>query len=172
MEYWKSAKDEHIIYEALTAIADGRVEVFESSAKIFSSSRNKFYTLHFDLNEMSFMSDDNMAYYKDEVSYPMLCVLLYKDIVSYDKESLKYFVNFPWKDVNQKNKNDYMKSVEEFLEDRKEHRNYIENLTKNIFSQLSNIKIKVLGEKGCATKYLLKFKQCSKIVQCKDIKIQ
>lgn len=147
MNYWHQPKDEHIIYEALTAIADGRVEVTENSAKVFSSSRNKFYIVNFDLKYLSFMSDDNMAYYRDEVSYPMLAVLLEEKVIQYDENILKFFANVPWKDINQKNKNDYMKSVEEFLESRVNVRREIEGEVKEIFDKLLNLKLKVLGKK-------------------------
>lgn len=48
MKYWKKPKDEHIVYEAFTAVADGRVEKSgEGEYRCFSSSGNKFYSLTF-----------------------------------------------------------------------------------------------------------------------------
>ena len=147
MKFWLQPKDEHIVYEALTAIADDRVEIIGSAAKVFSSSRNKFYTVVFDLEKISFMSDDNMAYYRDEVSYPMLAVLLLKNKITFDHRILPYLKNIPWKDINQKNKNDYMKSVREFLETLGYNRALVESEAKRIFDDLLKIKLSVLGEK-------------------------
>ncbi len=149
MKSWKKAKDEHIVYEALTAIADNRIEIEKGTARCFSSSRNKFYTVHFDLEKMLFMSDDNMAYYRDEVSYPMLAVLLKENKIIFDQTILPYFKNIPWKDINQKNKNDYMKSVKEFLEkiERIETRENTESECIKIFSELNKLNLKVFGEK-------------------------
>jgi hypothetical protein len=151
MKYWKPAADEHIVYEALTAIADERIEIKNGIAKCFSSSRNKFYTIKFDTKELLFMSDDNMAYYKDEISYPMLAVLLKEKVIDFDKNILPHFKNIPWKDINQKNKNDYMKSVREFLENTPPNlplaRGGIEQECSRIFNELNKLKLKVWGEK-------------------------
>ncbi len=156
MKYWKKATDEHIVYEALTAIADKRIEIENKKddrfAKVFSSSRNKFYTVKFDLEKMLFMSDDNMAYYRDEVSYPMLAVLLKENKIFFDENLLPYFKNIAWKDINQKNKNDYMKSVEEFLNKvadihSPEKSLEIKNNCLKIFTELNKLDLEVLGEK-------------------------
>lgn len=148
MKFWKNATDEHIVYEALTAIADERIEFGNGSAKCFSSSRNKFYTIEYDLDSLQFMSDDNMAYYRDEVSYPILAVLLLEKIISYDEKILPYLKNILWKDINQKNKNNYMKSVSEFLEKLtpKEQGEIVQEVNR-IFTQLQKLKIGMLGEK-------------------------
>ena len=106
---------EHIVYEALTAIASDRIKKEGGVYKCYSSSGNKFYTIKCELGELRCMSDDNMAYYRDEVSYPILAVLLIENVIPYNRTSLTHFAGFAWKDVNQKNKNDYMKSVKEFL---------------------------------------------------------
>lgn len=147
MNFWIQPKDEHIVYEALTAIADDRVEFTNDAAKVFSSSRNKFYTVTFDLDNIAFMSDDNMAYYRDEVSYPMLAVLLLKNKITFDHRILPYLKNIPWKDINQKNKNDYMKSVYEFLGTLGDETVLVKCEAQKIFDELLKIKVGVLGEK-------------------------
>ena len=150
MKYWKKPKDEHIVYEALTALADNRIEITEKSAKCFSSSGNKFYTINFDLEKNAFMSDDNMAYYRDEVSYPILAVLLVNEVIKYDQSILNYLKNIPWKNINQKNKNNYMKSVKEVLENIKQDGGpikIIEIEVKKIFEKLNEINLVVMGEK-------------------------
>ncbi len=151
MKFWKKPKDEHIVYEALTAIADNRIELSKESAKCYSSSRNKFYTLEYDLDKILMMSDDNMAYYRDEVSYPMLAVLLESNLIPFNKDLLANFKGIPWKDINQKNKNDYMKSVSEFLENCKE-KEEVEKEAKTIFAKLLDIEIGVLGSKKIPSK--------------------
>jgi hypothetical protein len=45
-----------------------------------------------------------MTYYRDEVSYPMLAVLLSLKFLEYDTSILPHFKNILWKDINQKNK--------------------------------------------------------------------
>lgn len=121
-----------------------------SIAKCFSSSRNKFYTINFNLKELSFMSDDNMAYYRDEVSYPILSVLLQENFLNFDKNILPNFKNIFWKEINQKNKNNYMKSVEEFLENisNEDLRIKIQKECLQIFLELNKLELKVFGEKN------------------------
>lgn len=114
---WKKPKEEHIVYEALSAIADGRFELLdEQNAKCASTSREKFYSITYDAVAGKIMSNDNMAYYRDEVSYPMVAMLLMKGEFGYDQSILEPLKGIKWKDINKKNKNDYMKSVREALE--------------------------------------------------------
>ncbi len=120
MKIWKQPRDEHVIYEALSAIADGRVElVGENKAKCTSTSKGKFYEIEVELESNSIMSNDNMAFYVEEFSYPMIALLILKDVYRYDKDILPHFKDIKWKDINQKNKNNYMKSVGEVLENLK-----------------------------------------------------
>ncbi len=48
-------KHPHIIkiYEALGTLADDRIEVIGNTARVYSSSRNKFYEVSFDLKNNS-----------------------------------------------------------------------------------------------------------------------
>lgn len=154
MSYWKIPTDEHIVYEALSAIADGRVELGTNTAKCFSTSRNKFYTIDFNTHNLEFMSDDNMAYYKTEVSYPMVAVLLLTEKIQFNKNILPYFKNIPWKDINQKNKNDYMKSVREFLQTipTETVREEIRKECLQMFNEANKLSLKLLGNKKLPSK--------------------
>jgi hypothetical protein len=106
------------IYEALTAIADKRIElVSENEARITSSSRGKFYTITYDPTTNSIMSNDNTAYYTGSVSYPMIALLMLKGIITYDQSLLSPLSNIVWKDIMQKYKNDYDKGIEHVLSD-------------------------------------------------------
>lgn len=148
---WLEPKDEHIVYEALSAIADGRFELTgESSAKCTSTSRGKFYTVNYDPDTNQIMSDDNMAYYRGEVSYPMVAMLLAIDAFEYDHTILDALKGIAWKDINQRNKNDYMKSVGEVLRDLEEKGvkiEIIENEVKRIFTWITGLELKYLGNK-------------------------
>lgn len=104
------------IYEALTAIADKRIELInENEAHITSSSRGKFYTITYDPSTSSIMSNDNTAYYTGSVSYPMIALLMLNGVIAYDKSLLSPFSNIIWKDIMTKHKNDYDKGIEEVL---------------------------------------------------------
>lgn len=147
--YWLKPKDEHIIYEALSAIADKRFEMLsETKAKCTSTSRGKYYEIEMIGN--SIMSNDNMAYYRGEISYPMVAMFMEKGIYPYDRGILEQFVGVKWKDINQKNKNNYMKSVGEVLENIKSRGGDVEHIkdeVDRIFGQLCDTNFEVLGEK-------------------------
>lgn len=146
---WQNPKDEHIIYEALSAIADNRFDMIsDRKARCTSTSKGKYYEIEMIGNTI--MSNDNMAYYRGEISYPMVAMFLEKDMYPYDKEILKYFVGIKWKDINQKNKNDYMKSVGEVLDNLNSKGvdiKHIQNEVKRIFSELLDTTFQLLGER-------------------------
>jgi DNA-directed RNA polymerase beta subunit len=148
---WIPPKDEHIIYEALSAIADERFKLItDTKAQCVSTSRGKFYEIEIDESTNSIMSNDNMAYYIGEISYPMVAMMFYKNIISFDKDILHLFKGIEWKKINQKNKNNYMLSVKEVLEKLEEQKidtEKIEEEVKKIFKGLKKTTWKHLGKK-------------------------
>ncbi len=95
------------IYEALGALGDERVEVEGNSAKVYSSSRNKFYDVVYDPENNSISSNDNASYFVGYLGYPAIALLLAKGVVEYDPKLTKYLKGFAWKDLNNKYKNDF-----------------------------------------------------------------
>jgi|GEM_PF-646762 len=96
------------IYEAVSAIADDRVLlVSENESHCTSTSRGKYYTTTYDPETNSIMSNDNTAYYTLNMSYPMIALLMLKDVIPYDPSLLEPLKNIPWKDINQQYKDDY-----------------------------------------------------------------
>lgn len=148
--YWKQPKDIHVVYEAISAVADKRISLIgKNKAKCFSTSGKKYYEIEYDPEADSIMSNDNMAYYVGEISYPMIAYFLVIKKISYNKDILKYFKNIKWKDINQKNKNDFMKSVREVLKNIGENDGdvkFIENEADKIFKEVLDLKLKQLGE--------------------------
>lgn len=149
--YWNPPKNNHIIYEALSAIADNRLIFIDSNkAQCISTSHGKHYDIEYDLTNMAIMSNDNMAYYVNEVSYPMVAILLEKGKINYDRKILEYLKDIHWKDINQRFKNDYMKSVNFVLSSLAQNNvdiEYIKREVNNIWKQLINLKLTILGNK-------------------------
>lgn len=111
---WKPA---HVskVYEALTAIADGRVEVSENRAKVYSSSRGKHYDVTYDFEHDAIGSNDNTAYFTGALSYPMLAYFMLTGRISYNESVAQLLKGIPWKDINQRHKNDYDAAISEVL---------------------------------------------------------
>jgi len=148
--YWKQPKDIHIVYEAISVLADKRISLIDNTkAKCFSTSGNKYYEIEYDPETESIMSNDNMAYYVRQISYPMVAYLLITERIPFDKDILKHFKDIKWKDINQKNKNNYMKSVDEVLEGIEKKGGNILLIKENIeriFKEISVLKLKYLGK--------------------------
>ncbi|OGM89378.1 hypothetical protein A2108_00605 [Candidatus Wolfebacteria bacterium GWA1_42_9] len=148
-------KKPHIskIYEALTAIGDRRIEIDENDpnkAKCFSSSKGKFYDVIYDPGSNLINSNDNSAYHTETLSYPMIAFLMTKGFVSYSKSLLEPLKGIYWKEINQKNKNDYSKAIEYVLDDLNKKgidTNFIEKEVEKIYSEVSKLKIGRLGNK-------------------------
>src|SRR3989339_2007322 len=103
------------IYEALGAVADGRVEVGGNTAKVFSSSGNKFYDVSYDKEKNAIMANDNGSYWKGYLGYPAIAFLMKTGVLSFDEKTASLLENIAWKDINQKFKNDFDKTLEFIL---------------------------------------------------------
>ncbi len=100
------------VYEALGAVADGRVQVIDAChAKVKSSSGNKTYTIFFDPETKELSVNDNGSYYQGYVGYPALAFLMIKRIVPYDENLAEALKGIPWKQINQDNKNDFEQTI-------------------------------------------------------------
>ncbi len=104
------------VYEALGAVADGRVEVSGNSAKVYSSSGNKFYTVEYDPSAMAIMVNDNGSFYKGYLGYPAIAFLLQIGELPYSPAVAEKLKGIAWKDINQQFKNDFDKTLAYILD--------------------------------------------------------
>ena len=150
MEWVVSPKRKHV-YEALGCISDNRIELdLNNGAKVYSSSRNKFYNVTFDPKNNAIMCNDNTSYYTDTLSYPCIALLLTKGIISYNPIFTQWLKGIKWKDINQKFKNDYNKTeayVGELMGERDLSFDELNKEVDNINEQLFKLKVKMLGKK-------------------------
>lgn len=148
---WLPPADNHIIYEALTVIADRRAEfVSENLLHCTSSSKGKFYTVSYEPSTGAIMSNDNTAYYVGRVSYPMVVMLILKGKLTYSEKILEMLEGIVWKDFNQMFKNDYLKAVDYVLAEKAKQGvdvEYIKREVEKIFQALLKIEIPILGPK-------------------------
>jgi len=150
--YWELPKDEHCVYEALSAIADERIALNEKrdGAKCVSTSKGKFYTITYNPETKSIMCNDNMAYYNSRISYPMIAFLMLNGEIEYEDWILNDLKGIYWKKINQKFKNDFMKAVDFVLNDLEKQGKDIKAMKEEIdriYKQVRNLKLEMLGEK-------------------------
>ena len=97
------------IPEALTAIADDRVHMFESYATVESSDRKKTYTVTW--NGDLYTSSDSATYWQGYAGYPVIAVLMLQNRLALDKELASWFGGVNWAELNAKYKREYAEAV-------------------------------------------------------------
>ena len=145
------------IYEALGSVADGRIEISEDSpgatsqiktAKIYSSSRNKFYDVSYDLAANAIMCNDNASYWKGYLGYPAIAYLMATGVLSYEADLGNILKGVAWKDINQKFKNDFEKALEFILASRTEgERDRLKEFADMVDMEIAKLGLDMLGKK-------------------------
>ena len=107
MSFWKQPPFIKV-YEALGAIADDRIKIDGNSAKVYSSSGNKFYTVSYDPAGSSIMCNDNGSYWAGYLGYPAIAYLLKIGVIPFDLSLANLLKDIAWKDINQDFKNDFV----------------------------------------------------------------
>jgi len=97
------------IYEAFSAIADGRVKIADGRAAVTSSDNKKEYTVGWNENVCS--SNDNASYWQGYMGYPLIAVLMIQGRLKYDETVTGCFKGINWKKLNADNRNDYAKAA-------------------------------------------------------------
>lgn len=136
------------IYEALGAVADGRVEMEGNAAKVYSSTRNKFYTVTYDPETNSIMANDNASYWQGYLGYPAIAYLMKIGVLDFEPRLGELLKGVVWKDINQKFKNDFAKALEHILSPlTPEQKQNLETFAANISAQLAALNLSLLGPK-------------------------
>lgn len=102
------------IYEAISAVVDGRVEIKEKIAFVTSSNKKKQYRIQWD--DISYSSNDNASYWQGYVGYPIIAVLMVQEILPYPKQIAYYFKDIDWNKLNTKYKRNYAAVVDLILQ--------------------------------------------------------
>ena len=145
----------HKIYEALGAVADGRIEIIDPNSKIiearqYSSSRQKYYTILYNPAQNQIMPNDNATWYVGCLGYPAISLLLFIEKIKYDAAILSYFKDISFKDINQKYKNDFDQANLEIVAmilARGLGEVKLNMESDSIFEQLAELKLEHLGQK-------------------------
>ena len=66
------------VYEALSAVADNRVFLYETEAYVISSDHSKVYTVRF--QDMVYSSNDRATSWQHYPGYPIIAVLISQDM--------------------------------------------------------------------------------------------
>ncbi|MGI5899987.1 MAG: hypothetical protein ACOX8S_08730 [Christensenellales bacterium] len=109
------------VYEAYSAIADGRVKLFEDGAKVISSGGDKEYDVKWGRGEQGndvYFSNDNASYWQGYAGYPVIAVLMLKGKLPLDKSIMAMFKGANWAELNASHRQNYSKAVQALLQQR------------------------------------------------------
>lgn len=134
------------IPEAYTAIEDNRVKLHDDYAIVKSSNNEKEYLIKWKDN--IYYSNDNSTYWQGYTGYPVIAVLMLKNVLSLNRNISKYFKNINWNEINKSNKNDYKKSVEQILINISlNEKNSIYEEFNRVYDEIKNLNIKLTRKK-------------------------
>jgi hypothetical protein len=104
------------VFEAFTAVADGRVRLTgPGSATVASSRRDKTYDVGWSDDGRTVTANDNASYWQGYVGYPILAVLLARGELRADDDAVNAMAGVPWHDLNRRFRRDYQAAVAQVL---------------------------------------------------------
>lgn len=104
------------VFEAWTAIVDGRVTLHDDHADVKSSDDSKQYVVRFAGDRYS--SDDNATFWRGYAGYPVLAVLMLQGRLPFDQKQAEKWHDVNWKEINTRYRNNYVRAVEEIARER------------------------------------------------------
>jgi hypothetical protein len=104
------------VFEAFTAVADGRVRLTgPGSATVTSSDGVKSYDVEWSDDGRTVTANDNASYWQGYLGYPILAVLLARGELRADESAVTAMAGVPWHDLNKRHKRDYEAAVAHVL---------------------------------------------------------
>lgn len=104
------------VFEAFSAIADGRVRITgPASATVLSSNGAKTYDVEWSEDGRTIASNDNASYWQGYLGYPALAVLLERGLLQAGEDEVRALAGVPWHDLNTQYKRDYDAAVAHVL---------------------------------------------------------
>lgn len=137
------------IYEAYSAIADGRVKMpgrdsemisgAPAIAYVTSSDRVKTYSVSWEDDVYS--SNDNATYWQGYPGYPVLAVLMLQGKLPLNRQIADMFKDVNWKELNRKYKGDYAKALSEIMDSRGYNRAAIDIVVQGVYARIEALPI-------------------------------
>ncbi len=105
------------VYEAFSALADGRVRVEQPGrATVRSSNGEKTYTVEWTGDLEAVTSNDNASYWQGYLGYPIVAVLIAEGKVQVDQTVTAALAGIDWNELNTRFKRDYDAAVAHVLD--------------------------------------------------------
>ncbi len=145
MQPWKMPPKAKV-YEALSAVADGRVEILGPlEAQVTSSGGDKTYKVRWSEDGRAITSSDPASLFQGYIGYPIIAVLLATGRLTFDLELAAVLAGVPWKTLNDRHKRDYDAAVDEVLRERPGQAADLRQVAGDIFRELEAMKLERLS---------------------------
>jgi hypothetical protein len=104
------------VFEAFTAVADGRVRLTGAcAASVISSGGDRTYDVEWSEDGRTVTANDNASYWQGYLGYPILAVLLARGALRAEEPAVAALAGVAWHDLNKRFKRDYDAAVNEVL---------------------------------------------------------
>jgi hypothetical protein len=104
------------VFEAFSAVADGRVRLAgPGSATVTSSGGDRVYDVSWSEDGRTISSNDNASYWQGYLGYPALAVLLERGELRAGEDVVRALAGVPWHDLNAQFRRDYDAAVAHVL---------------------------------------------------------
>lgn len=104
------------IYEAFSAVADGRVVLGEAEATVKSSNGERTYKVRWSPDFSEFSSNDSASVWQGYTGYPIIAVLIELGILRSASETTRLLKGINWNELNKQFKRDYDAAVDHALQ--------------------------------------------------------
>jgi hypothetical protein len=102
------------VYEAFSAIADGRIVPNRDGFEVASSGSGKKYVVT--ERDGVWSSSDSATYWQGYPGYPIIAALLLRETLPLKPELASRFAGIDWTDVNKRHKRNYAAAAAEILQ--------------------------------------------------------
>ncbi|HTX70343.1 MAG TPA: hypothetical protein VMH50_14540 [Thermoleophilia bacterium] len=100
------------VFEAFTAVADGRVRLTgPGSATVTSSGGDRTYDVEWGEDDRTIAANDNASYWQGYLGYPAIAVLLLRGELHAGEDVVQALAGVAWHDLNKRFKRDYDAAV-------------------------------------------------------------
>lgn len=135
------------IPEAYSAIADGRIKLYDDYAIVKSSDLKKEYLIKWKDN--LYYSNDNATYWQGYAGYPVIATLMLQSKIYFNKDLLAYFKGINWHELNKETKRDYKKSLEIVLNKLDDNtKKYVYDELNKTYDELNKLGIELTRKKN------------------------
>lgn len=133
------------MYEAWSAVAEGRVELHPDArrAAVASSNGAKSYTVAWSENGSTYSSNDNATYWQGYAGYPIIAVLMLQGRLPLDYAAADGFKQVDWTDFNECCKRDYAAAVRAVVNERSLNADRVEASVREAYDALGALDIAV-----------------------------